>query len=903
MLNWLKRKFTKSEDPEAKTETKPEVEAVQINTLDQCVQLKEQGNRFLAVGQLQDAEKCYRQAISIDPNYAHAHNNLSHVFKQQGLIEEAKKSAQTALLINPNLFEARYQLGTLARDQGEMEDALKYFNSALEIKPDFEMIYDDLFSIHFKKNDFLEAQKIITVALNNSPENAKFHYNSGLLFARQNDFKKAISCLQQALKFDCENTDIILLLARVFESDGDTTSAITQLEHLCRLHPDSPEIYTQLGSYYFRQNQIPSAITSFETALQLKPDSFEILDQLAPAYIQDKRLADAINCYEKILFKQPNLAQIYYNLGLLQRDIKILDKAELSFRTAIQIKSDFALAYCYLSDVLSLKGEFSAAEYNAEKALEIDDKLAFAHFYLGNARHALLKPDNAIQSYQNAIEINPDFTEAYCNIGVIHFESGNMDSAIAYFRRTLECDPSYLRAIQNLGSIVSIYDPQASLPYFRKLIQLKPDNDIYYTSLLFSLLHCENISSENLFLEHCSFGKQFESPDRWPEHHNTREPSRRLKIGFVSGDFYKHAVMNFFEPILKYLAQYSDLILHAYNNTSESDDVSRRLRKYFTHWHDIVPLSHDQLAKKIMSDGIDILIDLSGHTMRNRLLTFAMKPAPVQISWMGYPATTGLQAMDYYFADKLFLPGGLCDTQFTEKLVYLPSTVDFLQQKDNPEVTQLPALVNGFITFGSFNRLKKLNRSVIALWAQLLRALPTSRLLLGGMPRQGTPNPVIGWLENEGITKDRISFYPHSDMVSYLNLHNKVDICLDTFPYGGGTTTSHALMMGVPTLTLAGTTPASRHGVSIMGAVNLADFIATEKDDFVKKGVAWSNNLSELANIREGMRNRCASIPKRHPEQIAARVRCAFRIMWQRWCDGSPVVTFDSEIGDSIEDK
>ena len=879
---------------------------MQVSALEQCTQLKEQGNKFLAEGQLKQAEKCYRQAIAIDPNYAYAHNNLSHVLKQQGLLEEAKKSAQAALSLDPNLFSALYQLGTLARDLGQNEDVINYLNRALAIKPNFEALYDDLFSVYFQLEHFKEDQKINDQALSHFPESAKFHYNAGILSARQNDFKQAIICLQQALKFDHENTEIILLLARTFESSGDTAAAGTHLLRACHLQPDAAEIHTQSGFYFLRQNQISSAIASFEAALKLRPDSFEILDQLAPAYIQDQRLDDAVNCYERILLLHPELEKIHHNLGLVLRTLKLYDKAELSFRSAVKIKPDFAMAYCDLSNVLHLLGEFDAAEYNAKKAIEIDDNLEITHFYLGNAMHSLMKHESAIQSFQRAIEIKPDFADAYCNIGFIYFELQNFESANDYFQRTLDCNSSHSRALHNLGLIISDYDSHSALSYFRRAIQIDPNDDAGYDHLLFNLMHCEDIPANDLFNEHIAFGKQVESPETWPAHKNTREPSRQLQIGFVSGDLRQHAVMKFFEPILAYLARHSDLSLHAYCNNDnknthfKEDEVTQRLKKYFQHWHHIVELNHDQLAQKIMADKIDILFDLSGHTKGNRLRTFALKPAPVQITWIGYPGTTGLQAMDYFFSDKYFTPHGLIDSQFTEKLVCLPSTTNFLPQKNTPDVNLLPALSKGYITFGSFNRLKKLNPSVIALWAQLLRAIPTSHLLLYGT-KKGMPNPIVQWFENEGIAKDRVSYYPNGSTENYFSTYHEVDICLDPFPYGGGTTTKDALMMGVPTLTLPGATPVSRMGAAILSAVKLTDFIATDKEDFIKKGVAWSGKISELANLRAGLRDHCAAIPNQHPEQIAASIVRACRIMWQRWCDSLPPIAFDTETDAPIE--
>ncbi len=395
--------------------------------------------------------------------------------------------------------------------------------------------------------------------------------------------------------------------------------------------------------------------------------------------------------------------------------------------------------------------------------------------------------------------------------------------------------------------------------------------------------------------EHCAFGEKFEAPLRasWPRHSNVRDPARCLQIGFVSGDLREHAVASFVEPLLARLAESAALSLHAYYNHATEDSVTARLRTHFRHWHRIVGLSDAALAERITSDRIDILIDLSGHTAENRLLTFARKPAPVQVSWIGYPGTTGLKAMDYYLADRHFLPPGTFDSQFTEKLVYLPANAPFLLDAIAPAVNALPALRNGYVTFASFNRLNKLRPQVIALWSRLLRSLPEARMVLGGMPSEAASNPLIDWFAREGIVRERFSLHPRCDIAAYLALHHQVDMCLDTFPYTGGTTTTYALWMGVPTLTLAGHTPPGRQGAAILGHVGLEAFVAKNADDFQRRGEYWANDLSALSAVRSGLRQRIEHSLLSQPEVIAAGLECALRTMWQRWCAGLPPESID----------
>jgi predicted O-linked N-acetylglucosamine transferase (SPINDLY family) len=515
---------------------------------------------------------------------------------------------------------------------------------------------------------------------------------------------------------------------------------------------------------------------------------------------------------------------------------------------------------------------------------------------MGYVQEELGQLDAAAASYRRALKIRPDYGEVHSNLGNSLRSLGQLDGALASYRRSLEINPDYADAHNNLGNALQdLGQLDDAVSSYRRAIELKPDFDVAHTSLLFCLSHEEAMGAQALFAEHCRFGEQFEAPLRasWPQHRNVRDPGRCLRIGFVSGDLRDHPVAYFLEPVLAHLARHPALELHAYYNHAREGGVTQRLRSYMKHWHSIAGMSDVAVAQKIGDDGIDILIDMSGHTGENRLLCFARKPAPIQASWMGYPGTTGLRAMDYYLADRYFLPPGAFDSQFTEKLVHLPASAPFLPDESAPPVNALPALSKGYVTFGSFNRLTKLRPSVIALWSRLLRALPDARMVLGGMPREGSYDALIEWFAREGIVRERLSFYSRCPMPAYLALHHQVDMCLDTFPYTGGTTTNHALWMGVPTLTLAGHTPPGRQGAAMLGHVGLEAFVAEDAEDFQAKGLLSAGDFAALAALRAGLRERCERSPIRHPEVIAAGVASALRTMWQRWCAGLPAETFE----------
>jgi protein O-GlcNAc transferase len=506
----------------------------------------------------------------------------------------------------------------------------------------------------------------------------------------------------------------------------------------------------------------------------------------------------------------------------------------------------------------------------------------------------------ALDAMQTAVRLTPDDAEAHSNLGLTLAKLQRFDEAEASLGKALALDPHFATAHYRLGMT---YSMQARLPEaevsLRKGISFRAgyaagDDELNYSNLLFILSHNAALDADALFAEHRRFGEYFESPLRasWPRHANSRDPDRRLKIGLVSGDLREHAVASFIEPLLKELRNQAGLELHAYHNSAAEDHVSRRLRDLVRSWHPIHALSDATLTNKIMEDGIDILIDLSGHTGLNRLPAFMRKPAPIQATWIGYPGTTGLKAMDYFVADPHFLPPGEFDRHFTEKLVYLPAHTPFQPHPSAPNVNPLPALAAGRMTFGSFNRPDKINDSTVRLWSQLLYGLPESRLILGGIPQESQGARLIEAFAACGIVRERLTIHPPYGMDQYLALYREVDVCLDCTPYNGGTTTIHALWMGVPTLTLAGPTPASRSGAAILGQMGLHEFITKSSAEFVETGAHFARHPALLGQLRGELRGRWRDSPGRRADVIAAALEAAFRRMWKRWCAELPTESF-----------
>jgi predicted O-linked N-acetylglucosamine transferase (SPINDLY family) len=428
----------------------------------------------------------------------------------------------------------------------------------------------------------------------------------------------------------------------------------------------------------------------------------------------------------------------------------------------------------------------------------------------------------------------------------------------------------------------------------RRACAMDPCSASAHSMLLFCLSHHPTATRAELLQAHRDFGRKFDLPalQRLPLA-NDRNTQRPIKVGIVSADLRQHSVASFFEPIYAHLVEMPDLLVHVYATDSREDAVTQRFKQACSRWTAVGEMPDDVFAERVRGDAIDILIDLSGHTPGHRLTAFGRKLAPLQMSWIGYPGTTGMSTMDYYIGDRHFLPPGEFDDLFAEKIIRLPATAPFGMADNLPDVNALPALAEGYLTFGSFNRLDKINRNVVALWAQLLRAIPDAKLLMGGLPAGSELDELLDWFSVSGIDVARLILHPRSDMQSYLRLHHAVDVCLDTFPYGGSTTSCHALTMGVPTLTMAGVTPIASAGRSILSQVGIAHlFSADSEDDFVAKGVWCARHSSELAELRSSLRQRLLASNLMRPEVIANAFAAAARHAWQRWCAGLPPESF-----------
>lgn len=561
-----------------------------------------------------------------------------------------------------------------------------------------------------------------------------------------------------------------------------------------------------------------------------------------------------------LLVKFPKNGFTWKILGaVLQRLGRLDESLEAKKKSAELLPNDAEASY-NLGNALNSSGQYDEAEKSYRRALKIDAKCKKANYNLAIVLTKLERLTEAQEHYRQEIAVNPTFAEAHSNLGNLLKNLGQLKEAEDCYRQALAVNPNYVDA---------------------------------YTNLLYTLAHNPDAPPEFAFQEALNFGK-VAMHNVQPLVHSpaNRDAHKKLRVGMLSGDFWNHAVAFFMAPLLAKLDK-SNFEWVAYYNNTKNDSITQEIKTHFAVWNDISSLSDIQVAQKIANDQIDIIIDLSGHTDKNRLMALAYKPAPIQVSWLGYPATTGVPTIDYYLVDNDWCPAGLLDNYFVEKLVQLPSVVTFASPDKSVPVVDTPALKNGYITFGSFNRSSKLTQCTLDLWCKTLHAVPQAKMVLGNISDAPLQTQLEKEFSRRGIALDRLTFYAKKSIPEYLALHGEIDFILDTFPYAGGTTTGFALWMGVPVLTYSWPSLAGRGGVLMLSRVELQDkFVAHNEQEFIGLAKSWSENIHELQVIRHQLRHRMQHSTKCEPQNVAIGLEKGLTMMWERFCSGLPVESF-----------
>src|SRR3569623_504780 len=548
-------------------------------------------------------------------------------------------------------------------------------------------------------------------------------------------------------------------LGVVLMAQGALDEAIAGYRQAIALQPNHANAHYNLGNALKEQSRMDEAIASYRKALVLTPNYAQLHSNLGDALQAQGRLDEAIASYRTALRLDSNLVELHYNLGDALREREDLDEAAASYRREIELKPDYADAYNNLGNVLKDQDKQDEAAEAYQQAIPIKPDFAEAYSNLGEAFYALGRLDEAIASNRRALEIRPDSAETYNSLGNALRERGRLDEAAACGRQALLLKPDFAEAYNGLGNTLQAQGRlDEAIACYRQVLSLKPDSTIAYSNLLYTMQYMDTLTPAEVFSEHQRYAERFETPLKahWRAHANSRDPGRRLRIGYVSADFYNHAVAFFIDPILAGHDK-SQVEIYCYYNHIKRDAHTEQIAAHADHWLACSKMSDEQLAERIRADGIDILVGLSGHTGYTSLPVFARTPAPVQATWIGYAGSTGLTAMDYRITNAEMDPPGLTERYHSESLVRMPdSGVAYRPAPGCPSVNPLPALSADTFVFASLNNLIKINPSVVHLWARILNALPHARLMLGNITDAGIRQRVIERFGQAGVDADRL---------------------------------------------------------------------------------------------------------------------------------------------------
>ena len=713
--------------------------------------------------------------------------------------------------------------------------------------------------------------------------------NLAIQHHQQGQLSQAETLYKQILAQDRHHLEALHLLGVLYSQLGQYQEGVRLIKKAIKKNSRSAPLYSNLGAALVSWGKPKEAIIACRQAIALNPNNPEPYNNLGLALKAQDQLAAAMTSYRKAIAIKPDFADAYSNLGELLREQGQLEEAIASYQQALAINPQFAKAYNNLGLALKEQGQFQAALTHYQRALAIDPNYVKAYFNLGTLLFSQRELEPAALCFTQLITIQPDYLEAYISLIGILFEQGKLDETIDYCQRALAIDPNCAEVhITLAGTFFRLGKLEAVVKHYRQALTIQPNNYMAHSGLLMAMHYSLDYDVPTVFAEHLHFAKQHVKPlqKEIKPHPNDKSPHRRLNIGYVSPDFRYHSTAFYMEPVLA--AHHHDKFeIFCYADVLTPDAATQRLQGYVEHWRDIINLSDEQVAEQIRADQIDILVDLAGHTDRHRLLVFARKPAPIQITYLGYAGTTGLATIDYKLTDEIIDPPGETEAYHTEKLVRLPvyRIVQF-NSENSPPVNSLPALQSGHITFASFNNFSKVTPYIIDIWAKILTILPNAHLLIviKDADKETTQQQVKASFTQRGVAVEQLTITGMRPFYQYLELHHQVDVSLDPFPHMGATTTFVSLWMGVPVITLMGPKPASKGGGPLK-TLGLDRFVTDSPEEYIDVALWVTEHLKELNELRLNLREKMLHSPLMDTQHFTHAMEAAYRQMWHKWCE------------------
>ena len=771
-----------------------------------------------------------------------------------GDLNKAEEYYNRILDINPDNAQALLQLGTVYYRRKDLNTAQDYMKQAYAKGLHDESYYINYGLVCDKLDRPEEAEECYNKAIALAPDIPQTYFNKGLLLYRLFRFKESAACFAKSNSLEPGKWLTEFHLACSLQENRQYDDSLEYFNKALKKQPNNPRILCGIGMSLLRKYNYKDAITYVEKALALEPENSIILNNYAFVLKEKGRKLDAKQTFKKALSINPNNFEALLGLGRLLTELGDYDTCRELFQKAIELKPDYYAPYASMGISYYNTSNLEAIKW-FDKALSLNPEADDVYSLRGYALNILGKTEEAEKSLRKAIELREDNADYHQNLGNVLMVQAKITEALEHSKRAVE---------------------------------LNPNNNLAFSNILLYMHYIPQSTREDIWSLHQTFSKMFEPQDlNLRPYLSAPRRDRKIRIGLVSSDFRKHSVAYFVEPLLANKDS-NNYEYYTYANVKTPDRVSQRISDLSTKWQSILQLSDVEAAELIRHDQIDILIDLGGHTADNRLRLFFLKPAPIQVSWLGYPDTTGLKSIDYRLADEYAEPEG-SENFSSEKIIRLPGGFHcYSAYADSPEVSPPPSLEKEYVTFGSFNNFAKCSTETIFLWSEILKNVPNSRIVLKALSLgdEYVQEHAYSMFKSFGVERERITMLPRTKgLREHFMNYNNIDIALDTYPYNGTTTSCEAMWMGVPVISLFGPNHASRTGLSLLSHVDLQQLAAATPEEFVNKAVALALEEDLRTELRSTMRQRLLHSPLLNADNFTREFEAAMSAIWNVYCE------------------
>lgn len=906
MFQWLKGKSKPDPSSEARAYVKVGYEAFEKGdqasaraAFDAALRVdpKNADARFLrarldlSAGDFAAALEGFEGALAIDPEAPLFHFSRGEALWRLGRLEAACEGFEDGLARQTDDANWWHLLGRIRLEMGRLPEAIDVYRRAVSVLPSEPALHWTLGALLSRQGDADQAASALVAAWTNASSRDRDAFDFARFLVRQNDPEEVMTLSRLILTRDADHAGAGAMLGLLLFKAGRVDEALVVLERAAGAGTASAIALTHLGIVRRAASQPEQALAALEKAHQIAPDAAPILVELGTTLLQLDRLDEAEVLLNRAIAVDPASADAHHILAEVLIGQRSYDEAEVLLEKANGLAGGDTRILFALSGLLIRRNRFRAAAKWLSDLLVLDPDSPRAYSDLGVALAGIRQYEEARRQLERAIELEPRLIEPHINLSSVQYRLQLPTKAEKAARDAIALDSRHPDALLCLANALQAQGRFAeSIPALRQVIEVVPQFDTAWSNLMFALNYVEATTPESLLAEHVRVGQRPELVARRSRTSFNRDqrPGRRLRVGYVSPDFRNHVVGHFVEPVLR--AHDGTVIeLYLYFTGREADPSTARFREMATIWRDLGDLPDDEAERVMLDDGLDIVVELAGHTGFNRLPLLARRVAPVQATWLGYPSGTGIRTIDWRISDAIADPAPEADAHQLERVYRMPDMfIVYAPSPEMPPVSATPSATTGHINFGVYNNYQKVSDAALRCWKEILDRVPGATLTMK-TPTLGDEelqDRVRARLEAHGFASDRVRFLgPIPGFQAHLRTLEQVDIALDTFPYNGTTTTCESLWMGVPVIAMLGDRHASRVSASLLSVIGHDELIAKDSADYVARAVSLAQDPERLARTRQGLRSAMAASPLTDVPRFTRALEGAYRRMWQDWLD------------------